>query len=192
MTPPKVAGIKTRNLEATKEAILLSAQEAFSTAAYENVRLKDIAQKANIDVALVNRYYGSKRDLFQTVFDYTHKNANLFHGIDRKNLAEKLVVSPREEKEISQKRYLLMIGTYSITNPDVRQIIQESSMKYFVKPLIKIIGGAHAQQKALLITSILFGYALSSRLLFSEPFRKTPSASTKTLRLMIQFILDSA
>jgi len=191
MTTPKVAGLKTRNLEATKTVILLSAQEAFSAASFEKVRLKDIAQKANIDVALVNRYYGSKKDLFQRVLDYTHENADLFEGVSRENLAEKLVLSPHETEPVSPKRRLLMIGTYSVTNPEVQQIIQESSMRYFVKPLIKIIGGSQAQQKALLITSILFGYALSSRLIFSEPFRKNSSATTKTLRSLIQFVLDA-
>lgn len=192
MIMSKVASLKTRNLETTKEAILLSSQEAFASAPFESVRLRDIAKRANIDVALVNRYYDSKKDLFQKVLDHTYENAKLFEGVDRRNLAEALAVSPDVKKQPTHKQRLLMIGAYSVTNPDVRQIIQESSIRYFVKPLIKIIGGAHAERKALLITSLLFGYALSSRLLFSEQFSKNPSTSAKVLRSMIQFVLDDA
>lgn len=180
---------KTRNLEATKEAILLAAQDAFASAPFEKVRLREIAKKAGIDVALVNRYYGSKTELFKVVLDRAHESSKLFVGVDRTNLVDAL--TPYEDKtEGPQKLKLLMIGAYSLSNPEVRLVIQKSSMKYFVKPLTRIIGGAGAKQKALLITSIVMGFIFSNRLIFSEPFTKISQKSAQALRSVIQFVLD--
>lgn len=182
---------KTRNLEATKEAILLAAQEAFSSAPFQTVTLRAIAQKANIDVALVSRYFGSKIELFETALDRAHANFHL-NGIDRDGLVEALV--SRHGGETSERngaKHLLMIGTYSVTDPDVRLIVQKISMRYLVTPLIKIIGGRNAEQKALLITAVLMGFNMSSQIVFLEIMKNTQH-SEMYLRNIFQSILDAS
>ena len=58
-----------RDSEQTRKRILQSAIELFSNSSYDMVRSRDIAQKAEIDVALINRYFGSKKELFIAVLD---------------------------------------------------------------------------------------------------------------------------
>lgn len=58
-----------RDSEKTRQRILQSAIELFSNSSYDMVRSRDIAQKAGIDVALINRYFGSKKELFIAVLD---------------------------------------------------------------------------------------------------------------------------
>ena len=58
-----------RDSEKTRARILQAAIELFSNSSYDMVRSRDIAHKAEIDVALINRYFGSKKELFVAVLD---------------------------------------------------------------------------------------------------------------------------
>ena len=62
-TPPK----RRRNAAATREAILDSARRAFAQAGYDGAGVREIAAGAGITAMLVNRYFGSKEQLFAEV-----------------------------------------------------------------------------------------------------------------------------
>lgn len=55
--------------EATRLAILEAARDLFGTRAYEHVGLRDIATAAGATAALVNRYFGTKEQLFREVLN---------------------------------------------------------------------------------------------------------------------------
>ena len=55
--------------EATRQAILEAARQLFGARAYEQVGLRDIAAAAGATAALVNRYFGTKEQLFREVLD---------------------------------------------------------------------------------------------------------------------------
>ncbi len=59
-----------RNSEKTRDRILKAAISLFSHASYDKVRSRDIAQLAGVDVALINRYFGSKKELFIAVLEF--------------------------------------------------------------------------------------------------------------------------
>lgn len=52
---------------ATREAILSAAMEEFSEKGYELGSVRTICGAAGVNVALANRYFGSKEDLYRTV-----------------------------------------------------------------------------------------------------------------------------
>ena len=62
-----------RDSERTRARILQAAIELFSSGSYDMVRSRDIADKAGIDVALINRYFGSKKALFSAALDVIAK-----------------------------------------------------------------------------------------------------------------------
>ena len=55
--------------EATRQAILAAARELFASRGYDQVGLREIAAAAGATAALVNRYFGSKEQLFRAVLD---------------------------------------------------------------------------------------------------------------------------
>ena len=180
---------KLKNSEVTKENILRAAVDAFSAAPFQNVNLRSIAKKAKVDVALINRYFGPKIDLFEAVLNHAHEQSRLLQDVTRKNLMDALLPPP--SKNASKENItLLCIGTNSVADQEVRMIIQKSSMKYYVKPLIKIIGGPSATRKALLITSILMGYTISCQFVFPEHVTRSSEKQRRTLIKAIQMILD--
>src|SRR3977135_3143551 len=65
-TPPR-----PRNAAATREAILASARQAFAQAGYDGAGVREIAAGAGVTAMLVNRYFGSKEQLFAEVIAAT-------------------------------------------------------------------------------------------------------------------------
>lgn len=51
-----------------RERILDAAEELFALHGYDGVSLRQIAKKADVDVALANYHFGKKRDLFEAAF----------------------------------------------------------------------------------------------------------------------------
>jgi AcrR family transcriptional regulator len=68
---PAPAATKTAKSQRTRAAILRAAQELFAEQGYERTTVRDIAARAEIDPAMVIRYFGSKEGLFTqaTAFD---------------------------------------------------------------------------------------------------------------------------
>ena len=62
-TPPA----RRRNASATQAAILSSARQAFARAGYDRVGVREIAKDAGVTAMFVNRYFGSKEQLFAEV-----------------------------------------------------------------------------------------------------------------------------
>ncbi len=58
---------RTRNAAATRAAILASARRAFARAGYDGAGVREIAEGAGVTAMLVNRYFGSKEQLFAEV-----------------------------------------------------------------------------------------------------------------------------
>lgn len=56
---------KKRNAPATKEAILTAARTVFTDNGFDGAGLREIATMAGVNVALINRYFGSKDGLFK-------------------------------------------------------------------------------------------------------------------------------
>src|SRR5262245_39016494 len=64
MARKKAPPARQRDAEATRAAILQSARVAFARAGYDGAGVREIAQGAGVTAMLVNRYFGSKEQLF--------------------------------------------------------------------------------------------------------------------------------
>src|SRR6185295_9093009 len=63
--------VRRRNATNTREAILASARTAFTRAGYDGAGVREIASGAGVTAMLVNRYFGSKEQLFAEVVAQT-------------------------------------------------------------------------------------------------------------------------
>ena len=55
---------RPRNAAATRDAILASAIDNFARSGYDGVGVREIAGDAGVTAMMVNRYFGSKEQLF--------------------------------------------------------------------------------------------------------------------------------
>src|ERR1700731_4191295 len=91
---------RTRNAVATREAILQSAAAAFSRHGYDGIGVREIAQKAGVTGVLVNRYFGSKEELFAASVEIAFADRSLFEG-DPSMLAQGLTAALRAQSSSS-------------------------------------------------------------------------------------------
>jgi AcrR family transcriptional regulator len=66
-TSPSAVAPRRRNAAATRGAILASARKAFARSGYDGAGVREIAAGAGVTAMLVNRYFGSKEQLFAEV-----------------------------------------------------------------------------------------------------------------------------
>jgi AcrR family transcriptional regulator len=81
---------RQRKSDRTRAAILAAAESLFAANGFERTTVRDIAERAAIDPAMVIRYFGSKDELFAqaTVFDLKLPDLS---NIDRESIGETLV-----------------------------------------------------------------------------------------------------
>ncbi|SIT33179.1 transcriptional regulator, TetR family [Filimonas lacunae] len=53
-----------------KEHIILTAINLFATKGFEGTSIREIAAAANVNLAMINYYFGSKEKLFESIIDY--------------------------------------------------------------------------------------------------------------------------
>src|SRR5258705_6313020 len=70
-TSVELRPIRRRNAAATRAAILTSARRLFARAGYDGAGVREIAEGAGVTAMLVNRYFGSKEELFAGVLPAT-------------------------------------------------------------------------------------------------------------------------
>ena len=56
-----------------KQAILLAAEKLFAQRGYHAVTIRQIAQEAEVPLALVGYYYGAKHELFHAIFEHWNR-----------------------------------------------------------------------------------------------------------------------
>lgn len=82
---------RSRDAQATRRDLLDAARRRFAVLGYENTTVRDIAADAGVNLALINRYFGSKEGLLQAVLSEAADPGFLGDGItDLDTLADEL------------------------------------------------------------------------------------------------------
>jgi AcrR family transcriptional regulator len=162
--PPK----RTRNAAATRDAILHSALAAFSRHGYEGVGVREIAQAAGVTAVLVNRYFGSKEELFSAAVELAFSDSTLFEGASS-SLAERLTeaVLAKTEKDTDPIDPLLLL-LRSAPNPRAAEILRESIARHFEKPLKSLLMGPRVSERAAMILAVISGLQLFRKVIASK------------------------
>lgn len=151
-----------RNAAETRKRILAIARTLFSQDVYRNVGTRDIAAAAGVNLTLINRYFGSKKQLFREVVLSMSNVAVLSEGeaFERKVMEDLLSEddNPRKEK--------LRLLLFSAMDSEVSDVVAE-----FFRHRKRRSGteqGEGNETKAFLRLASLVGISLSYYLLPDE------------------------
>ncbi len=158
---------KPGRADVTRAAILSAARERFAADGYERATIRAIAADADVDPALVMRYYGSKEGLFAAAAEFDLGLPD-FSGLSRKNVGTALVehfLARWEDDEIL-KALLRAAATNDSAATRVRAIFADQ-----VLPAVVALRGdaKGAPARAGLITSQIMGFALCRYILALPP-----------------------
>jgi len=156
MPPGAGCGPRGRNAAATRQAILEAAKASFMCEGYEQVGVREIAGRAGVDPALVNRYFGSKEGLFAEAVASKFDLGALFEG-DRATLGERLARYVLLKKAPGDEYDPLVALLRSTSCEAPARMLREALQEGFVKPLAARLEGPDALQRAELVGSTLLG-----------------------------------
>ncbi|MEM6914610.1 MAG: TetR family transcriptional regulator [Pseudomonadota bacterium] len=143
----------------TKDKLLDAARDLFWTRGYSNVSVRDITNRAGVDVALVSRYFGGKQGLFEatlvTIEPWEALSAN------REDILPAAVASfshPFNPETDQANPFTLLLA--NVIDPEMGDRVRSMVQKHLASPLAQRLGGPDAEQRAALMLAALFGLAL--------------------------------
>jgi AcrR family transcriptional regulator len=165
----KKTPVKTTKSEATKAAILAAARRLFAERGYDHTTIRDVAAKADIDPAMVIRYFGSKDDLFVRAVAFDLKLPDLSTA-DPSRLGETLVrhFLMLWEGENRHRGLPLMLRS-APSNEFAANKAREVFAAQVMPALMRAGGPEGAATRAGLVSSQLLGLALCRYILKLPP-----------------------
>jgi AcrR family transcriptional regulator len=170
---------RRRDAAATRKAILRSALVAFTQHGYDGVGVREIAGAAGVTAMLVNRYFGSKEQLFAEVVEVAFAERTLI-GDDVESLSGFAAAAVVAAESRSVDGFLLMLR--SVANPRAAEILRAAIETHFQRPLQALLPGEHTHERAALFLSVLAGVRLMQHVLDS-PALATADACALEQRL---------
>jgi AcrR family transcriptional regulator len=152
-TPP----VRRRNAAATRQAILDAGIAAFTRSGYAGVGVREIAQAAGVTAMLVNRYFGSKEQLFAEAVDTAFAPRTVV-GEEPKSLARDTAAALAARTAPGAEHlgpFLLMLR--SVSDPRAAEIIRAAVERHVGRHLTERLSGPDAQERADLILSVIAG-----------------------------------
>lgn len=163
--------VKKRDAARTRQAILQSAAQKFSEQSYDSVGLREIAESAGVNVAMVNRYFGSKENLYaESVVPSLDIDALLEGDQDDLStlISQHMLTKDYAEKDVDP----LLAVIRSAGCLSVKPIIQKAFDEIVVTRMQEKLSGDHTEQRAILIIALLFGFDALRRIIELESLSK--------------------
>ncbi len=191
-TPPP----RKRDAAATRAAILQSARRAFAAHGYDGAGVREIAADAGVTAMLVNRYFGSKEQLFSEVIDDAMSGATIIRegmpnlsGLGQYLAAGVLETTRPDATPLDGS--LMMVRSGATTNPRVIEIGRKQIEKRHLRTLTAALKGDNAAERAALILSLIAGVQIMRQMIGLTPLAKaSPATLQKVLAPVIQQLAD--
>lgn len=151
---------RRRNAAATREAILASARQVFARLGYDGAGVREIAAGAGVTAMLVNRYFGSKEQLFAEAIAAANANPTIAtHAVLKsadpgRAIAQALVAITAPDSSPLEGFQILLNSASSPRAAELgRQVIEAGHQKTVAGSL----RGDHRQQRAALVLALVAG-----------------------------------
>lgn len=156
---------RKRNADATKEAILVAARQVFTDNGFDGAGLREIASLAGVNVALINRYFGSKDKLFKIAIMDHLELENMFSG-DISTIGERLAdyFLSHDKKKVGYDPTLAILRSTS-SESSVKAISStlEESCSDILKNMFPDADSRTRRTKSGMLVSVMLGYDMMRR-----------------------------
>lgn len=183
---------RPRNAAATREAILESAVRNFARAGYDGVGVREIAGDAGVTAMLVNRYFGSKEELFAEAVEASFA-APVFVAeqsqFSAREIAAALVArSAPDGDELSP--FLIMLR--SASNPRSAEIVVDAIERHVGRRVSRQLPGPGRQLRSDVVLSVISGILLMRRVVGTRALNgRDTDALTDILEAVFDAVLNA-
>lgn len=187
---------RRRNAAATRAAILASARKAFAQSGYDGAGVREIAAGAGVTAMLVNRYFGSKEQLFAEVLAVTAASPTILTPENLKSPAlghtiASVLMDITKAGDTPLEGFLIML--HSASSKRASEIGRAQIESGHQKTMTAALGGELAPQRAALILSLVAGVQVMRQMIgLSALADADPKELVKILGPMFQALIDGA
>lgn len=186
---------RKRDAAATRASILASARRSFAAAGYDGAGVREIAQAAGITAMLVNRYFGSKEQLFAEVLATIYsepqilRESVLVSHARARDLAHALV-DQTAEKGSRLEGFLILLK--SASNERAAAMCRDQIERHQQRDLAAAITADHAAQRAAVALALVAGFQLMRQMVGMEALiNSQPEVLAAILAPALSAIIDA-
>lgn len=180
---------RPRNAAATREAILDSAIRNFARAGYDGVGVREIAGDAGVTAMLVNRYFGSKEQLFAEAVEVSFAPAVLIdqnpRSLTRDAAANLVARSGPDADELAP--FLMMLR--SASNPRATEIVRDAIERHVGRRLADQLPDPGARLRSDVVLSVISGVLLMRRVVGARALNR--KSATDQLATLLEAVFDA-
>ncbi|MDC0743869.1 TetR/AcrR family transcriptional regulator [Polyangium mundeleinium] len=178
---------RQRDADRTRSAILDAARTLFSTRGFTNTGVREVAELAGVNSALVGRYFGSKEGLYRATLERIIDISPMLHG-DRRSFGVDMVSIFCDTQDASGPLAMMIL---SAADPAAHAASIEFLQTKVIVPLAAWLGPPNAEERAARLNILWTGFLTSWKLLPLEPLADARIASTRRwLEAATQAIVD--
>jgi AcrR family transcriptional regulator len=167
---------------ATRLAILESARLAFTQAGYD-VGVREIAENAGVTAMLVNRYFGSKEQLFEEVVEATLSAPGILtqevmnEARDMPTLCRDIALAlvARTTPHVAPMDGFLIL-LRSANNKQASAILRKKFKTHFALPLARLLPGSKTPQRAAMFLAVIAGFQVLRQIVEMEALTEAKPA----------------
>ncbi len=186
-TEPKKT-TRQRDAERTRTAILNAAQTLFSTRGFANTGVREVAELAEVNSALVGRYFGSKEGLFRATLERVIDITPLLREDRRHRFGVDMMAALFDTQDASGPLAMMIL---SAADPAAHATSVEFLQTKVIAPLARWLGPPDGEGRAARLNILWTGFLTSWKLLPIQPLTRARLASTRRwLEAETQAIVD--
>ncbi len=179
---------RTRNAAATRNAILESAIRHFARAGYDGVGVREIASDAGVTAMLVNRYFGSKGQLFAEAVE-TSFAVPVFVAETSDELARDIAVALAEHSAPGAESvapFLIMLR--SLSDPAAVDIVRAAVGRHVGRRLSRQLPEPARQLRSDVMLSVISGVLLMRQVVGTRALNRS---GTDRLVEILEAVFDA-
>jgi AcrR family transcriptional regulator len=178
---------RQRDAERTRAALLNAARTLFSTRGFANTGVREVADLAGVNSALVGRYFGSKQGLFRATLEEVLDITPVLRG-DRRRFGVEMVAIFFAEQDAPGPLAMMIL---SAADPEAHATSVELLQKKAIEPLARWLGPPDAEGRAARLNILWSGFLIVWKLLPNQSLAAGRTASTRRwLEAATQAIVD--
>ncbi|MEV4094957.1 TetR family transcriptional regulator [Streptosporangium saharense] len=138
-----MAEIRRRDREGTRCRILDAARRLFAELGYDQVTMRLISAEAGVNIALINRYFGTKRELFAEVLAVRGRFPGVL-DVPRGQLPRRLAEYVADLLGSREEGPVLATLSRSTVCPEIHEIVSDRVRSAILEPLAARLPGEDA------------------------------------------------
>jgi AcrR family transcriptional regulator len=176
--------VRRRNAAATRAAILASARQNFARAGYDGAGVREIASGAGVTAMLVNRYFGSKEQLFAEVIAETMTAPDILtqENIDSSDFGAAIaatLIDITKAGGTPLDGFLIML--YSASSERAAEIGRKQIEEHYHKVLTAALSGDLAAERAAIVLAIVAGVQVMRQMIALSALSDADPADLKKI-----------